>query len=120
MDSHACYYLKESRTAKMLIHAARFTEKASSLFAKDQIVTVLANMSAVQGYRSELIDNGGIVLLLCYLQERPTVVYSKAELAACERVQQKSAIAIARLSSEQDAAESISKLQGKHPFQYRL
>ncbi|CAM1294969.1 INSC (predicted) [Pycnogonum litorale] len=112
VDSHACYYLNESRTITTLIQAARFTDKAHSLFAKDQIITVIANMSAVPEYRADVINNGGIVLLLCYLQERPTVVYNKAELAACERVQQKSAIAIARLTSEPDAAENVAKLQG--------
>lgn len=113
MDKHACYYLRESGTVKVLIHAARFTDKAHSLFAKDQVVTVLSNMAENNENKADLLQNGGIVLLLCYLQERPTVVYRKAELAACERVQQKSAIALARLCSEQDAASNISKLQGK-------
>ncbi|KAG1661807.1 Protein inscuteable [Nymphon striatum] len=112
MDKHAYYYLRESGTIKTLIRAARFTDKAHSLFAKDQVVTVLSNMAENTENKADLLENGGIILLLCYLQERPTVVYNKAELAACERVQQKSAIAIARLCSEQEAAISVSKLQG--------
>jgi len=76
------------------------------------VATVLANMSGLESCTSDIIDNHGVELLVHFLHERPCEAGTEAELAACERVQQKSAIAITRLSKEKDVADTIVQLDG--------
>lgn len=62
---------------------------------------------------SEIVDNDGLSLLLNFLKIVPTSSLSPAELAACERVHQKSAIALTRLAKDAENAKEIVKSGGK-------
>ena len=78
-----------------------------------QIATVLANMAAIEPSRYDIIMYNGIPLLIGYLQQRPISFKQEAEVAACERVQQKAAIALTRLCKDAETAQTIVDLQGK-------
>lgn len=96
LHSQACTILLQLRAPQLLIKAAS-VPKARSLFAKDQVATVLANMAALPACQTDIRQQGGVELLVRFLHERPLSPTGKAERAACERVQQKAAIALSRL-----------------------
>jgi len=72
-----------------------------------QIVTVLANMAQSTSCFTDIVDNEGLSLLVNFLNIRPNAKLTEAELAACERVHQKSAIALTRLAKDPPNAQSI-------------
>ena len=78
-----------------------------------QVVTVLANMAAVECCCSEITDNHGIELLVQFLHETPLEGARKCELATAERVQQKAAIALTRLCRDTEVAQSVVDVNGK-------
>lgn len=105
-------WMKENKVLETLVEACRNNPHASSLFIKDQVATVLANVAAKQEFREVVIRGGGLVLLLCFLQLRPSVGHAAPQLAACERVQQKAAIALARLCADPDTSNVVADMQG--------
>lgn len=62
--------------------------------------------------KTNVLNSGGLIVLLCFLQIRPCMAHTKAEVTACERVQQKSAIALSRLCTEVAVSEKVIELQG--------
>lgn len=78
-----------------------------------QIVTVLANMAQSTSCFAEIVDNDGLSLLLTFLNIRPSAKLTEAELSACERVHQKSAIALTRLAKDSGSAKAIVAKGGK-------
>ncbi|XP_041352580.1 protein inscuteable homolog [Gigantopelta aegis] len=111
IDSTACEILHQNEAHRILVQQCSLP-KAGSLFAKDQVATILANMAAVNSCLVGLTDNQGIELLVSFLKESPSLCASEAEMAACERVQQKSAIALTRLCREESYAQRIIDLEG--------
>ncbi len=77
-----------------------------------QIATVIANIAAVETCFPDILENHGIELLVQFLYEQQPEGGSEAERAACERVQQKAAIALSRLSKDPDTAQLIVELHG--------
>ncbi|XP_035406254.1 protein inscuteable homolog isoform X5 [Cygnus atratus] len=75
----------------------------------EKVVTILANMSVLDQCASEIIQGNGIQLLMEMLFERSSSG-NTAEVAACERVQQKSAVTLARLSRDPEVADAAVKL----------
>ena len=78
---------------------------AVSIYIQDQVAAVLANMAANVDCRAEVVKHGGLPLLLQFLLAEPVPATATstdlkaedyAQLAATERVLQKSAIAISR------------------------
>ncbi|XP_059831757.1 protein inscuteable homolog isoform X2 [Hypanus sabinus] len=65
----------------------------------EKVVTILANMAVLDQCVSEMIQENGVELLLEFLHERPPLGIS-TEGAALERILQKSAVTLARLSRE--------------------
>jgi hypothetical protein len=78
-----------------------------------QVVTVLANMAAQACCQGEIIQQGGVELLVRFLYERPLYLAGSAEVLACERVQQKAAIALSRLCRNGDHSESVIYKKGQ-------
>ena len=68
----------------------------TTMFAKDQVVTVLANMAANANCRHDIEAINGVGFLLTMLETKMTSILGPAELSAAERVQKKSAIALSR------------------------
>ena len=98
-----------------------------SNFVFSQVATVLANMAAKEEYRTDLTSGGGLVLLMCFLQLRPSVGHGAPQLAACERIQQKAAIALARLCTNPETSNIVADMQGEqkkifyeHIFKFNL
>ena len=77
------------------------------------MVTVLANMAGVDSCWCEIVNNHGIEVLVRFLYEPEPQFGSEAELAACERLHQKSAIALTRLCKDEDTCQTVLDLQGK-------
>ena len=107
--------LKNFSTAKILVAAINKQQGSSklnanllkkkplsvSIYIQDQVAAVLANMAAHAECRTEVVKYGGLPLLLQFLlAEAPVLTEPKpeeyAQMAATERVLQKSAIAISR------------------------
>ncbi|KAK3595203.1 hypothetical protein CHS0354_021518 [Potamilus streckersoni] len=111
IDHHTCEVLQQLNAPRHLIHCS-YTRKAQSIFCKDQIATVLANMAVLDTARNDILRNDGLSVLVSFLQERPSQYTKEAELAACERVQQKAAIALTRLCRDGETAQVIIDLHG--------
>lgn len=114
LNTQAGIHLHRCKTVWILVSTCRKSGvvKTGSVFVKDQVATVLANMSSLPEGRQDVIDSGGLVVLLSFLKVTPSTAGSKAELAACERVQQKSSIALSRLCSDAAVSEQVIALQG--------
>ena len=119
MEASVVPLLKNFNTAKVLVSAINkqqgHTPKlrniqqrplSVSIYIQDQVAAVLANMAANVDCRAEVVKHGGLPLLLQFLLAEPTLPASAtstdlkaedyAQMAATERVLQKSAIAISR------------------------
>ena len=69
---------------------------------------------------NEIVDNDGLALLINFLNITPNSKLTEAELAACERVHQKSAIALTRLAKDPDNAARIVHKGGMLPVSIGL
>ncbi|KAJ6224551.1 hypothetical protein RDWZM_003096 [Blomia tropicalis] len=78
------------------------------LLLHDQLITLLANVA--QKEQLEIVSSGGLIFLLDALN-RETSTYDGNELA-CARIQQKIAVALARLSTHKSTAKIIHRLNG--------
>ncbi|XP_043198282.1 protein inscuteable homolog [Amphibalanus amphitrite] len=104
--------LLHNGAAKVLVQATRNADTCS-LFLKDQVATILANMASVTECHEEVLRSGGLSALLSFLEERPAGG-QRAEPAvqAAERVQQKAAIALSRLSVRRSVALEVAESGG--------
>ena len=69
-------------------------------------------MATREHSRYDIIAYNGVPLLVSFLQQRPSSCRQEAEVAACERLQQKAAIALTRLCRDEMTAQIIVDLQG--------
>ena len=84
-----------------------------SIYILDQVATLLANLSANQHTRESLLDQEVVPALLLLLAADPGPGdRSPPVLAATQRVQQKAAIAIGRLSVHKDVCLSVLSAGG--------
>ncbi|KAJ7403319.1 Protein inscuteable like protein [Pitangus sulphuratus] len=108
-DTMACEILLQLNAMKILLAACSDKRLVDTPYSRDQVVTILANMSVLDQCASEIIQGNGIQLLMEMLFEKSSSG-SSAEVAACERVQQKSAVTLARLSRDPEVADAAVKL----------
>ena len=88
--------MKRCGTPEALVKAIK-RSPFTTLFAKDQVVTVLANMAANSNCRHDIEAINGVGFLLSMLETKVGASgSSQAEISAGERVQKKSAIALSR------------------------
>ena len=80
------------RTLMKVVSESPFT----SLFAKDQVVTVMANLASKEACRTEILAEDGLCFLVSLLSTNPENTSTPAETAAAERVLKKTAIALSR------------------------
>ena len=114
LDPVAVAYLHKYGTTRNLIMACRHKSIAQSVFVKDQIATVLANVASEKACHRDVVECGGLTVLLSLLQLRPNALQKQVEVDICERIQQKSAIALARLCNSPMVAERVIQMQGVH------
>ncbi|XP_060694498.1 protein inscuteable homolog [Hemiscyllium ocellatum] len=108
-DSMACEILLQLNATKILIEACHDLRRVDTPYSKDQVVTILANMAVLDPCASEMVQENGIELLLEFLHEKISPGIS-AEGAALERVLQKSAVTLARLSRQPDITNIATSL----------
>ena len=87
--------MKRCGTPEALVKAVK-RSPFTTMFAKDQVVTVLANMAANSNCRHDIEAIDGVGFLLTMLETSLTSTLGQAELCAAERVQKKAAIALSR------------------------
>uniref|UniRef100_A0A224Y838 Protein inscuteable homologue C-terminal domain-containing protein n=1 Tax=Rhipicephalus zambeziensis TaxID=60191 RepID=A0A224Y838_9ACAR len=112
LDRVALECIHRNKSVRALMVATRQKDLACSIFAKDQVSTILANVSGGAHYHADIIESGALTQLVCYLQLRPSSLHSSGEVDACERVLQKSAIALARICSCPSTAGMVLQMQG--------
>lgn len=111
MDSSTCEILQKIQAPRILCSSCH-SNIAKSLFSKDQVATILANMVAADSCRHDVVYCGGIDICLELLNESPLDYKTPSEIAACERVQQKAAIALTRMCRDESNAATIVKSEG--------
>ncbi|KAG9331432.1 hypothetical protein JZ751_019156 [Albula glossodonta] len=109
-DTMACEILLQLNAVHILLQACHDRRRVDTPYSKDQVVTILANLSVLEQAATEVLQEKGIERLLVLLGERPSSS-SPSEGAACERVQQKAAVTLARLSRDADVAQTAIQLQ---------
>uniref|UniRef100_A0A8C7Z7B2 INSC spindle orientation adaptor protein n=1 Tax=Oryzias sinensis TaxID=183150 RepID=A0A8C7Z7B2_9TELE len=109
-DSMACEILLQLNAVHILLQACRDQQRVDTPYSKDQVVTILANLSVLEPCASEVMQEQGVERLLLLLGEKPSSP-SPSEGAACERVQQKAAVTLARLSRDPDVAQTAIQLK---------
>ncbi|XP_029993554.1 protein inscuteable homolog [Sphaeramia orbicularis] len=109
-DSMACEMLLQLNAIHILLDACRDRQRVDTPYSKDQVVTILANLSVLEQCAADVLQDQGIDRLLLLLGERPSSS-SPSEGAACERVQQKAAVTLARLSRDPEVAQTAIQLK---------
>ncbi|KAL2310187.1 hypothetical protein Nmel_006431, partial [Mimus melanotis] len=110
-DTMACEILLQLNAMKILLAACSDKHIVDTPYSRDQVVTILANMSVLDQCASEILQGDGVAVLLSLLSPlSPLSPRSAAEAAACERVQQRSALALARLSRDPAVAQAATEL----------
>ncbi|KAB0391383.1 hypothetical protein E2I00_004944 [Balaenoptera physalus] len=108
-DTMACEMLLQLKAIRVLLEACSDKQRVDTPYTRDQIVTILANMSVLEQCASDIIQENGVQLIMGLLSEKPRSG-TPAEVAACERVQQKAAVTLARLSRDPDVAREAVRL----------
>ncbi|XP_036002367.1 protein inscuteable homolog isoform X2 [Fundulus heteroclitus] len=109
-DSMACEILLQLNAIHILLQACKDRQRVDTPYSKDQVVTILANLSVLEPCASEVLQEQGIERLLQLLGEKPSSS-NPSEVAACERVQQKAAVTLARLSRDPDVAQAAIQIK---------
>ena len=95
MEAGAVTAMQQYGTARALMKVVS-ESPFTSLFAKDQVVTVMANLASKEACRSEMLAEDGLCFLVSLLSTSPEKTGTPAETAAAERVLKKTAIALSR------------------------
>ncbi|RXN09478.1 inscuteable-like protein [Labeo rohita] len=109
-DSMACEILLQLNAVHILLQACKDRQRVDTPYSKDQVVTILANLSVLEQCTADVLEEKGIEQLLVLLNEKPSSS-SASESAACERVQQKAAVTLARLSRDPLVAQTAIQLK---------
>ena len=95
MEAGAVVAMQHHGTASALMKVVS-ESPYTSLFAKDQVVTVMANLASKEACRTEILAEDGLCFLVSLLATNPENTATPAETAAAERVLKKTAIALSR------------------------
>jgi hypothetical protein len=122
----------DNATARILVNKMVAAGHSSSVFVRDQVVTVLANMAATSEGRREVVDlSRGLEFLVHQLLETrlgdgPSPLSSgspAAGMQAAERILKKSAIALCRLcepGGSESGHRAVVESRGGRPLVQRL
>lgn len=93
----------------------RFESSMDQSLLKDQIITLLANMS--QKHQLIVVSSGGLIFLIQTLlaidiDNNDNRTMERSKILSIERIQQKIAVALARLGNHKSTAKIIYKLNG--------
>jgi len=113
MESQAVISMQTHGTAKALMKVVN-ESPFTSLFARDQVVTVIANLATKEDSREDILAEDGLCFLISLLSTSTESTQTPAETAAAERVLKKTAIALSRLCCVAAVCEELIKLRGLH------
>jgi len=111
MESQAVISMQTHGTAKALMKVVN-ESPFTSLFARDQVVTVIANLATKEDSRQDILAEDGLCFLISLLSTNPENTQTPAETAAAERVLKKTAIALSRLCCVPAVCEELINLRG--------
>lgn len=99
-------------TLTIVLNSARQRfESSDQPLLKDQIITLLANMS--QKHQLLVVSSGGLIFLIQTLLTVNAIDgMERTKMLSVERIQQKIAVALARLGTHKSTAKIIYKLNG--------
>lgn len=101
MNAKSVQYIIKSNTAQILLEAVKNRGSRVSVYLLEQIAALIANVAAVDEGRSQLVQCDATMFLLCFLHAN----YVDEEVV--KRLQQKSIIALSKLSGDKMAASQI-------------
>lgn len=101
MNPNSISYILKYDTIKVLLEAVKRRGSRTSVYLLEQVSILIANTSAIEEARQELVRCDATTLLLCLLQT------SYVDEDVIKRLQQKSIIALSKLSSNKVAARQI-------------
>lgn len=96
IEPQAVFIVAKLGTLSCLLTAVRKLGVRASIFLQEQVATLIANMAAEPKTRPYLAQHRAIGALLCFLQVKHFPLQTEAEMAAAERLQHKSAVALSR------------------------
>nr|XP_053634438.1 protein inscuteable homolog [Cherax quadricarinatus] len=111
LDDTCVSAIRAAGTVGILLKAQR-DNPSISIFTKDQIATILANLAGSREAAEEVVRGGGVAVLLALLNTGPAPSLRLPEVAAAERIQQKSAITLSRLCRDPSVAQQVLELGG--------
>nr|XP_022908020.1 protein inscuteable homolog [Onthophagus taurus] len=106
MEPKSIKYILNHDTIKILFEAVRKRGPTTSIFLLEQVSTLIANVSSVEMARNQLARDEVPKVLMCFLHT------DRFKEDIFKRLQQKSIIALSRVSSEPDAAFQIVQCGG--------
>jgi Protein inscuteable C-terminal len=109
MEPSSLLYMKQLATVKTLLERVQ-TSLFTSVFARDQVVTVMANVAANSDGKEEVMARDSIDFLAGQLLSKVEDVSTHAEQAAVERILKKSAIALCRVCHTEETCYLLQDL----------
>jgi hypothetical protein len=109
MEVTSLEYMKKLSTVRTLLERVQVSP-FTSVFVRDQVVTVMANVAADADESEEVMQHDGILFLASQFEARMDDVNTAAEQAAVERILKKSAIAMCRVSKGEEQCRSLEEL----------
>uniref|UniRef100_A0A8D0WJS6 INSC spindle orientation adaptor protein n=1 Tax=Sus scrofa TaxID=9823 RepID=A0A8D0WJS6_PIG len=106
LDTMACEMLLQLNAIRVLLEACSDKQRVDTPYTRDQDVSLLRQLSALHLF---IVFHPGVQLIMGMLSEKPRSG-TPAEVAACERVQQKAAVTLARLSRDPEVAREAVRL----------
>lgn len=99
-------------TVPIVLNSLRQRFEMEQPLLKDQIITLLANVS--QKHQLVIVSSGGLIFLIhTLINETPIECgLERNQMLSVERIQQKIAVALARLGTHRSTAKIIYKLNG--------
>ena len=109
METSSLRFMRKLATVRTLldrVQASPFT----SVFARDQVVTVMANVAADCDGKDEVMQSDSMEFLASQLLSKIEAISTPAEQAAVERILKKSAIALCRVCQTEDTCQRLEAL----------
>lgn len=106
MHNKSIHYVLKNDTPQILLEAVKRRGPRASVYLLEQVAILIANVSAIEDARRQLAQCEATTILLCFLQT------SYVDEEVIKRLQQKSIIALSRLSNDQVAAKQIVEKGG--------
>lgn len=106
MDTKCVKFMVQYSTVQIVMEAVAKRGPITSIYVYEQVATLLANLSAVEAARRQIIECKAVGALMKFLQ----MTHLVEDVA--KRLQQKAIIALSRVCSDKDAANQVVECGG--------